>query len=506
MIPASPPGLVTRSISPTAAERSGKWCGAMRQVTRSNVPVAKGRVSASATTNAMLRHPRSVAVILASPIISGVRSEATTIRTLGENAAAVCPPPVAMSRRIREGSRARRDRRISRSSESTCSGLVRYRFADPANRPLVSPFVGGFIFFASSAASFPFSDCPGTITMGRTMEERKNDISRLFAGPFPALEERLLSRLPESFGRARGREDVLLVPSNELREHLLRRLAARGEGVAAGSSVVTLYDFVVRLLKHRGIFPRELPPAQASAAMLAAVREVYGTGKGDFAAISATPGFVLALSRTMSDFEEGWVGEEILREAEPRARAGGDPKANRWAEWRRLFLAVERKIAAAGGMSRRKIFQQAVAGFEQPGYPFRAILYGFYDFTRLQWTLVDALLASGILDEVYFPGIFREDGSLSPAFAYAALAWDRLCAAFERNVEYLEDPVSPAVDAVRQRLFSPPPPAATGPVPFFVLSAPHETGELRVAARKVREWLDAHPGGDVLLVSPKVAG
>jgi ATP-dependent helicase/nuclease subunit B len=337
------------------------------------------------------------------------------------------------------------------------------------------------------------------------MGESKNEISRLFAGPFPALEERLLSRLPESFGRARGREDVLLVPSNELREHLLRRLAARGEGVAAGSSIVTLYDFVVRLLKHRGIFPRELPPAQASAAMLAAVREVYGTGKGDFAAISATPGFVLALSRTMSDFEEGWVGEETLREAEAGARAGGDPKANRWAEWRRLFLAVERKIAAAGGMSRRKIFQQAVAGFEQPGYPFRAILYGFYDFTRLQWTLVDALLASGILDEVYFPGIFREDGSLSPAFAYAALAWERLCTAFERNVEFLGDPVSPAVDAVRERLFSPPPPAATGTVPFSVLSAPHESGELRLAARQVREWRDAYPGEDVLLVSRQFA-
>jgi hypothetical protein len=341
--------------------------------------------------------------------------------------------------------------------------------------------------------------------MGRIMGERKNDISRLFAGPFPALEERLLSRLPESFGRARGREDVLLVPSNELREHLLRRLAARGEGVAAGSSIVTLYDFVVRLLKHRGIFPRELPPAQASAAMLAAVREVYATGKGDFAAISTTPGFVLALSRTMSDFEEGWVGEETLREAEARARAGGNPKAIRWAEWRRLFLAVERKIAAAGGISRRKIFQQAVAGFEQPGYPFRAILYGFYDFTRLQWTLVDALLASGILDEVYFPGIFREDGSLSPAFAYAALAWERLCAAFERNVEYLGDPVSPAVDAVRERLFSPPPPAATGAVPFSVLSAPHESGELRLAARQVREWRDAYPGEDILLVSRKFA-
>src|SRR3990172_1503623 len=218
------------------------------------------------------------------------------------------------------------------------------------------------------------------------------------------------------------------------------------------------------------------------------------------------PGFVLALFRTMSDFEEGWVGEKTLREAEARARAGGNPKANRWAEWRRLFLAVEKKIAAAGGMSRRKIFQQAVAGFEQPGYPFRAILYGFYDFTSLQWTLVDALLASGILDEVYVPGIFREDGSLSPAFAYAALAWDRLCAAFERNVEYLGDPVSPAVDAVRERLFSPPPPAATGAVPFSVLSAPHESGELRLAARQVREGRVGSSGVGGSLVPPEFAG
>jgi hypothetical protein len=121
--------------------------------------------------------------------------------------------------------------------------------------------------------------------MAETMEERKHEISRLLAGPFPALEERLLTRIPEAFGRVRGREDVVLVPSNELREHLLRRLAGRWEGSAAGASIMTLYDFAVRLLKHRGVFPRELPPAQASAVMLAVVREAYGSGEGDFAAI-----------------------------------------------------------------------------------------------------------------------------------------------------------------------------------------------------------------------------
>ncbi|HSL99040.1 MAG TPA: PD-(D/E)XK nuclease family protein [Candidatus Limnocylindria bacterium] len=240
--------------------------------------------------------------------------------------------------------------------------------------------------------------------------------------------------------------------------------------------------------------------------MLAAVREVYASGEGDFSVISETPGFVPALSRTMADIEEGWLGEEVFREAEARTRAGGrEAKARRWSEWRRLFSAVEEKITAAGGMSRRRIFQEAVAGFEQPGYPFRVTIYGFYDFTRLQWTLVDALLTSGLLDEVYFPGLFGEDGSLSPAFSYAAVAWERLLRAFEGNAEYLRDHASPEVGAIREKIFLPPPPAATGPVPFSLLSAPHEGGEVRLAARKVREWLDAHPGSDILLVSRRFA-
>jgi hypothetical protein len=264
---------------------------------------------------------------------------------------------------------------------------------------------------------------------------------------------------------------------------------------------MTLYDFTVRLLKHRGFFPRELPPAQASAAMLAAVREVYGGGEGDFATISATAGFVPALSRTMADFEEGWLGDEVLRAAEARASAQEkDSKAKRWGEWRRLFRAVERKITAAGGMSRRRIFQEAVAGFEQPGYPFRVTLYGFYDFTRLQWTLVDALLASGLLDAVYFPAIFGEDGAISPAFAYAALTWERLLRAFEGNVEYLRDSPSPGVQALREKAFSPFPPDASGSFPFPVLSAPHEEGEIRLSARRVRQWQDSRPGEEILLV------
>ncbi|MGB7631597.1 MAG: hypothetical protein WBM29_11045, partial [Candidatus Deferrimicrobium sp.] len=132
------------------------------------------------------------------------------------------------------------------------------------------------------------------------MPDRLPALSRLYAGPFPALEERLIGQYFGRAGRDPELEHVLLVPSNELREHLLKRLASVPglPSAFAGASVMTLYDFAVRLLKHRGIFPAELPPARMAAAILAAVRETYASGEGDFARISGTPGFSAALART----------------------------------------------------------------------------------------------------------------------------------------------------------------------------------------------------------------
>ncbi|MEW6719804.1 MAG: PD-(D/E)XK nuclease family protein [Thermodesulfobacteriota bacterium] len=336
------------------------------------------------------------------------------------------------------------------------------------------------------------------------MDSARPPLSRLFAGPYSALERVLLSRLADPAWGGPGWERVLLVPSNDLREHLMKRLASVREGAAAGASAMTLYDFALRLLAHRGMFPRELPPARMSAAVTAGALEAYASGEGDFARIAGTPGFPAALAGTLGDLEEGWIGDAELASASRAARERGDTRAaERWAEWRRLSAAVARKVRAMGGETRRKIFQEAVAGFEQPGYPFRVILYGFYDFTRLQWTLVDRLLSSGLLDEVYFPGLFGADGALSPSFLFAARSWDRLRTAFEGNVDFLEDAPEPPVAAVRERIFSSLPPASPVPVPFPVLSAPHGEGEMRLAARRVRRWLDEAPGDTAFLVARK---
>jgi hypothetical protein len=118
--------------------------------------------------------------------------------------------------------------------------------------------------------------------------------------------------------------------------------------------------------------------------------------------------------------------------------------------------------------------------------------------------LVDRLLASGMLDEVYFPGLFDGEGALLPSFLYASRAWDRLRAAFEGNVEFLSDVPTEGIASVRERIFSPAPPAESTPAPFAVLSAPHSEGEMRLAARRVRSWLDAFPAASVYLVARKV--
>jgi hypothetical protein len=105
-----------------------------------------------------------------------------------------------------------------------------------------------------------------------------------------------------------------------------------------------------------------------AAAIFAAVRETYASGGGDFGGISATPGFITALARTVSDLEEGCVGDAEIALTERAAKDGGEVrKAAGWAEWRRLRASVGRKVRAVGGETRRRIFREAVAGVEQPG-------------------------------------------------------------------------------------------------------------------------------------------
>ena len=71
-------------------------------------------------------------------------------------------------------------------------------------------------------------------------------------------------------------------------------------------------------------------------------------------------------------------------------------------------------------------------------------------------------------------------------------------------MEFLTDVPSAGIAFVRERIFSPAPPAEVTPAPFAVLSAPHAEGEMRLAARRVRSWLDASPAASVYLVARKV--
>src|SRR5512139_1460025 len=191
MMPMRPPAFVTRDISATAARTSGKWCGAIRHVTRSNAPSAKGSASASAPQKTTFAAPLATARFRASDSIAGVRSEATTRATWPASAAAVCPPPVATSRIRWPAARSRPEKSRSRSSTSAWSALFRYFSATRPNRALVSSF--GIVVTQPLPPHFP--------TRPRRLQGRVQCTGDARRFPFPPVPP-VRGSLPRSRGTA----------------------------------------------------------------------------------------------------------------------------------------------------------------------------------------------------------------------------------------------------------------------------------------------------------------
>ena len=85
----APPGLITRAISCIASSSRWKWWGAVRQVTRSIVPLRNGRFSAAEKTADTLSSPLSAAASRVTRIIPGAMSVASTRSAWGATAKAV---------------------------------------------------------------------------------------------------------------------------------------------------------------------------------------------------------------------------------------------------------------------------------------------------------------------------------------------------------------------------------------------------------------------------------
>lgn len=290
----------------------------------------------------------------------------------------------------------------------------------------------------------------------------------------PTLEDALLSILARCRARDALCPVLVLCPTSMLRAHLGHLSAARLGGMA-GLSILTLGAWARRLAAG-GLALRGLSRAPAGAGEIALAR----AGRGGLvegtrlAGIARTAGFGAAAYQTVRDLREAGLGASALR------RAGREDLA-------RLVQAYDDALSGAGWVDDAAIWEEAAAVAPDLG-PSTVVLYGFYDLSARQWSLLQAI-CRGQRDVV----ACVPDGP-AESFRFAApthRALDRL--GFVDAAPPAPDPrvapLPPALERMRARLFESP--VAAAPVPCESLRILASPGGARQAREVARAVLDA---------------
>ena len=249
---------------------------------------------------------------------------------------------------------------------------------------------------------------------------------RLFAGAFqPDLENALASAV-EAHRQERGplAPAILLVGSNLLGIYLTRLLARR-LGAVGGLRVVTFLDLSRALTRaeidREGL--RAIP--EAGERLLASTLAAALPHTSYFANIARTQGFEEAILATLRDLRDAGFTPRDLRGCFPRGHRKIQDLAALLENYDETLQSA-RLIDRSGLLARaRSMVEQDAAGtsIRQAGRPFtetsRLFVYGFYDFTWLQESLL-LHFARFLPTAIFFP--YRE----TPAFEFARSTLARL--------------------------------------------------------------------------------
>lgn len=339
--------------------------------------------------------------------------------------------------------------------------------------------------------------------------------AKFYAGSYPAIRAELSQSILAETRQDPFGEKIILLPSNYVAEDISGGITRNRGKPIFNLQTMTLLDFARRLLKHRRMPFSEIDP-MTRAVLLADVVRRFCRNLGEtscFEKIYRKKGFVSALLRLFDEFEEGLIslGEADRLQRDPVfLKRFKDPRKIR--EILSLYRAYLLGVEEAGLKTRTHIVRLAADGFEVPGYPFRVRLFGFYDFTRLQWFLVEKLIASGLIEEVFFPLPTRSTraGSMiiddfeklkeivPEGFQYARDTFWRFLRQFDGNVKILDDNkyISKSAHNVRKRFFNNNFDGNKKDLPFALISAPHAPGELRCVARLIKEEIERETAGE----------
>jgi hypothetical protein len=337
--------------------------------------------------------------------------------------------------------------------------------------------------------------------------------AKLYAGTYSAIKAEFSKAAISEAARDPLGEKIILAPSNYIAEDLYEGLAREGGKPVFNLRAMTLLDFARRLLKHRKMLVTEID-SMTRAVLLSEVVDTCCQKLGEksaFSRIFRKKGFVSALLRLFDEFEEGMIaGKEAdsLLKSPDFLEKFPDPRKMR--EILSIYTAFLMRASEAGLKTRTHVVRLATDGFEVPGYPFRVRLFGFYDFTRIQWFLVEKLISSGLIDEVYFPlptrplevgrmviDDFESMQQIVPdAYRYAQNTLWQFLRQFDGNVTVLNEEKHGGKPAqrVRDMLFHKEFAGKKEALPFALISAPHGPGELRAVARLIKKEMGEKRG------------
>ena len=210
----------------------------------------------------------------------------------------------------------------------------------------------------------------------------------------------------------------VIVPTNLLRLHLARQVAASGPG-HANLRFLTLLD-LARELAETSLLAGGARPLSDLAATALVRRLVVRHGGGYFRELAERPGLHSSLLATFGDLADAEVDPELLGEF-ARAAAPSAAGAEKLETLAELYRCYREELTRLRLYDRNDLLLAAARRApEQPPPGGQVILYGFYDFTPRQRTLVAAVTdqASAV---VFVPW---EDG---PRFPYATqtVSWLR---------------------------------------------------------------------------------
>lgn len=233
----------------------------------------------------------------------------------------------------------------------------------------------------------------------------------LFCGSYPEIARTCATRIADAraalpLERRFADQLLVVVPSATIGKLLAEQLFTHGANATLGVRIETIEHFAEALLVVSGQATRIATAEERLLAMHLATRTVAPDD-----ALLKSNGIVAMLERSYRDAIDG--GSSLV---ELKRNVQRHPNRERFAFALSIWQEYERLITTVRGTDPAAQLRRATATLAAAGAP-PAIVFGFYDATRIQEEFLLALKKTGSLREIYVP-VRLANGAIAQEFAF----------------------------------------------------------------------------------------